>query len=143
MLTKPSWFRPKNGLSFLIALYPIAAAAQYNTPNTDLVTRDDCEIIAKVMATQHVNALSFASFGAACNWTQLKMVVPITSATAGWRTFTNRPEYDSARKHAKISYSNTYNGINGMYGSHAFDCTLARENVRWEIVACSAGVIAN
>jgi hypothetical protein len=127
----------------LVALYPEAVTAQYNTPNTDPVTRDDCEIIATVTATQRVNALSFASFGAACDWAKLKKAVPTTTATTDWRTFFRKPEYDSARKHAKVSYSESYNGANGMYGSHAFDCTLAKKNARWEIERCSMGVIVN
>ena len=68
-----------------ILLHPIVTAAQYNTPNTNLVTHDDCEIISKVMTTQRVNALSMASFGAAYDWAKLGWSVPATTATADWR----------------------------------------------------------
>jgi hypothetical protein len=126
-----------------ILLLPIVAAAQYNTPNTDLVTHDDCEIIAKVMTTQRVEALSFASFGAACDWSKLGLAVPTTTATTGWRTFFRRPNYAKDGKHATVSYSIAYDGTDGMYGSHGFDCSVAIKHGRWEVADCSLGVIAN
>jgi hypothetical protein len=126
-----------------IPLHPIVTAAQYNIPNADLVTHDDCEIIAKVMTTQRVNALGMASFGSACDWAKLEWSVPTTTATTDWRVFFRRPRYSADRKHAKVSYSNSYNGADGMYGSHRFDCSFEKKRGRWEVVECTLGVIVN
>ena len=126
-----------------ILLRPIVAAAQYSTPNTDLVTHDDCEIIVKLMTTQRVNALSVTSFGAACDWAKLGWFVPTTTMTTDWRVFFRRPQYSADRKHAKVSYSNSYHGADGMYGSHQFDCSFEKKRGRWEVVECTLGVIVN
>jgi hypothetical protein len=122
---------------------PFEAIAQYNTPNTDPVTEDDCEIIAQVTTTHSTSPLSFASFGAACDWPTLGLNVPTTTATEGWRTFFDRPNYNNDREEASVSYSDSYHGTNGMLGAHEFRCTFKKQSGHWHIVRCTQGIIVN
>lgn len=100
------------------------ALAQYNTPNTEPVTPDDCQIVAQVLDTQTHYPLSFASFGAACDWQKMNLTVQTTDATRGWRVFFRKPKYDVRSEHATVSYSNSYDGTNGLFGFHEFNCRL-------------------
>jgi hypothetical protein len=128
---------------FPLLCIPIEAIAQYNTLNTDAVTQDDCEIIAQVMTTQSTSPLSFASFGAACDWPKLRLNVSTTTATEGWRTFFDKPDYNKNRKQASVSYSDSYHGTNGMFGSHEFRCTFEKQSGHWHIDGCARGMIVN
>lgn len=118
------------------------AQAQF-TPNVDPVTSDDCQIIAQILSSKTTNPLSFASFGAACDWSKLKFAVRTTNATTDWRVYFRHPEYDTDGTHASVSYADTYNEDNGMYGSHEFKCNLDKRSGQWRIIDCQMGVIAN
>lgn len=119
------------------------ALAQYNTPNTEPVTQDDCQIIAQVLGTQTCYPLSFASFGAACDWHMMNLAVQTTDAMQGWRVFFRRPKYDARSEHVIVSYSDSYDGINGSFGFHEFNCRLDKHGGRWQITGCSASAIAS
>lgn len=119
------------------------ALAQYNKPNTEPVTPDDCQIIAQVLGTQTRYPLSFASFGAACDWQKMNLAVQTTDATQGWRVFFRKPKYDTRSQHATVSYSNSYDDINGFFGFHEFNCKLDKRGERWQITGCTRGAIAN
>ena len=142
-LGRPSISRLSVFVALLLCQIPTVSIAQDSTPNTDPVTHDDCEIIATVIVTQHAGPLSFASFGATCDWPKLGLTVTTTAATTGWRAYFRRPSYAVDHKRATVSYSNSYNGADGMYGSHAFDCTSEKQHGRWKVSVCSHSVIAN
>jgi hypothetical protein len=130
-------------LAILFSSVSISAVAQYTTPNHEPATADDCQIIAQVLNAKTSNPLSFASFGAACDWTKLGLNVRTTTETEGWRAFFRKPGYDAVQEKATVVYSDSYNGTKGMYGSHEFRCVLKKQQARWQIVACVPGVIAN
>jgi hypothetical protein len=107
------------------------------------VTLDDCRIIERVLNTRTSNPLSFASFGAACDWRALNLSVKTTQATEGWRTFFTKPIYNSEKSKGTVSYSDSFTGTNNMYGSHAFRCDLEKQKTQWQITKCVAAFIAN
>jgi hypothetical protein len=136
------------GVAFLFSFAASDAEAQFTKPNLEPVTADDCQVIAKILNAKLLNAkttnaLSFASFGATCDWMQLGLNARTTTATEGWRAFFRKPNYDVGHKMATVSYTDSYNDTNGMYGSHEFRCDLQKQGERWQITRCIADVIAN
>jgi hypothetical protein len=117
--------------------------AQPTAPNSASVTADDCQIIAQILSTKTTNPLSFASFGAACDWARLGLHVRTTTATDGWRSFFRKPDYEPGGTKAMITYSDSYDGTKGMYGAHEFRCGLYKNFGQWRVISCAPGVIAN
>lgn len=126
----------------LIASFGESASAQRSTPNTEVVPPEDCSIIATILNAKDSNPLSFASYGATCDWLKLNLDVRATNATSGWRAFFDHPIYAQAQQ-ASVTYSDVYTGDGGAFGSHEYNCKLEKVDRRWRIGNCVAGLIAN
>jgi hypothetical protein len=126
----------------LIAGFVECASAQRSTPNIEVVSPEDCSIIAAILNAKDSNPLSFASYGATCDWSKLNLDVRATNATSGWRAFFDHPIYAQTQQ-AYVTYSDVYTGEGSAFGSHEYNCKLEKVDGQWRIESCVAGLIAN